>query len=147
MHANRLSIPVYLNWPSLSSLPKSYWITPLELSFGSLTIIAPSRISVLLLGTPPPIPTIRWKRIEWKPDSNRILTITADILPYTPFGKLVRTTLCSLMLPIIYFFDLSADEAKASVFYPISASQPRSLPARNISIRPYNCRRIGSWHP
>ena len=71
------------------------------MSLGWLTTISPSRMSTLLLGIPPPIPTIRPKQIEWKLESNYIATVIADIVPYAPSGRQAMTMLCAPILPRI----------------------------------------------
>jgi hypothetical protein len=70
-----------------------------------LTTTSPRRISGVLspslLGTPPPIPTMRPKAIEGNVEVICETTAAAEIVPYTPEGKQATTILCPLTFPSV----------------------------------------------
>src|ERR1700722_1787219 len=74
------------------------------MSVGLLTTTSPSRISLFVLGTPPPIPTIKPKRIEGNVDRNwaTTATVAAETVPYAPGGRRTITTFRPEISPRIY---------------------------------------------
>ncbi|OJJ77219.1 hypothetical protein ASPBRDRAFT_654438 [Aspergillus brasiliensis CBS 101740] len=96
-------IPFLLN-PLVVSFPKSYSTTPPRIPSGALTATSPRRISLVLLGIPPPMPTNKRSSIAGKVRIRWMAIAASDAVPGDPFGSDASTTLCPLKDPSTYVF-------------------------------------------